>query len=693
MFLSAVLVSACAIKREAYHVPRVELPKKFLKAQAVKSASSAPLESQAATLAAGSLNEMLGEWWLLLGNPELNALMDRALANNPDIRIATLRMAQLQARLDVTRAGAMPEINLPMSASSAAPTGGIGSTAAGSSPASQRTYQASLRADWRPDLWGEFAAQLDASKLLLWRATFQRDDVQRTVSASVISAYFEFLSLNDRLRIARDTDLAVSEMLSAVASRLEVGDATIIEYEQQKAAVYQVRATIPVLQQQRELVFNRISSLVGSLPSNLQLSDKGLSSIRFPAVLPGVPAALLLRRPDVRAVEAQLLAADADIDTARARVLPPLDLTSSIGYGSRQLSDLLLPQNLAWNFIANLSANLFDGGKRAKEIEFSRAVHEELVETYVRVIYDAVRNVDDSLISIKMMENRLRLQRISVDAARQAWTYSQEAYQAGAVDYLVMLDSERTYTRNLDDWVGARLLRLQGLSNLFSALGGGAAPGMTLPGEGLRPLALKVDADYGGLSQMAPNLQEPLLQSGPSDSPEPIETNAADTVVEQLPAGMAETGELLLSITPTLVLRQPVTGIDWTETRWLQSGNHWLVELSGLYERTSVMPAWRDLQERFPELVRNRIMTPHRQGIVAHALNERASWYRLFIADIENNDAAQQLCADLRSGQQRCRVVVFRNIDDRGDRIQNPMFEEVNPTSVLTDIARLHVTP
>lgn len=674
--LGVVLVNACAVKREAYHVPQLELPKKFLKAPTTTNTAAAPLDIKTAAVSASKLSDMLGEWWLLLGSPELNALMDRALANNFDIRIATLRIAQLQARSDVTRASSLPQISLPAQFSSQAPTGGIGSTASGSSPASQRTFQASLRADWRPDLWGEFAAQTDAATLQLWRASFQRDDVQRTVVTGVVSAYFEYLSLNDRLRVARETDLAVSEMLSAVAARLEAGDATIIEYEQQKAAVYQVRATIPVLQQQRELVFNRLATLVGAMPSTLQLSDTGLNSLRFPDVLPGIPSALLLRRPDIRAVEAQLLAADADIDTARARILPALDLTSNVGFGSRQLSSLLQPENLAWSFIANLSANLFDGGKRSREIELARAVHEELVETYIRVVYEAVRGVDDSLNSIKMMENRLKLQRISVDAAYQAWTHSQEAYRAGAVDYLVVLDSERTYTRNLDDWVVARLQRLQGLANLFSSIGGGVAPGTALPGDGQRPPVLKMDTDYGALGQGSQGPVDTLSQNGTT---EPVETNATETVIDASPAGMPNADRLTLSMSATLTLREPVTGIDWTETRWLQPGTHWFVEITGLYERTSVAPAWRDLLERFPDQFKDRVMAPRRQGLISYALHERASWYRLYIAELENADTAQQLCADLRSAQQRCRVMVIRQTDDHGERIRNAEFEEVDP--------------
>ena len=674
--LALGVLTGCAIKRDAYHVPQIVLPERFLKAATVFDALHTPDDTQRSVVVSKPLNAMLGEWWLLLGNPELNALMNRVLANNPDLRVATLRIAQLQARMDVTRSGGLPEINIPVQLKNEAPANGVGSAKAGQSLTSQKTYQASLRGDWRPDLWGEFAAQFEAAQLQLWRSTFQRDDVQRTVVANVISTYVEYLSLNDRLRVARDTELTVSEMLGSVATRVAAGDATAIDYEQQKAAVFQVRATIPVLQQQRELVFNRLASLAGTMPHHLQLSDKGLDSISFPSVMPGVPSALLLRRPDVRAVEAQLLAADADIDTARARILPPLDLTAQIGYGSQHLADLFQPHNLAWNFIANLSMNLFDGGKRSKEIEFSRAVHEELVETYVRVIYEAAREVDDSLTTIKMMDSRLRLQRISADASLQAWTYSQEAYRSGAVDYLVVLDSERTYSRNLDDWIGARLQHYRGLSSMFSALGGGVAQGIMLPGYGNRPLALKSEVDYGGVKVTS------LSQSDPSASVGLAPENSSDmahTVLNFSPAGQQENDSLLLSMSAALQVRAPVESIDWPEEIWREPGDHWLVEVSGLYERSAILPAWRDLLERFPTQVKERTLVPHRLGLITQADMERASWYRIYIARNPSNEAAQKLCADLQARLQRCRVMLVRQPSERASENQTPVFTEVKP--------------
>ncbi len=672
VMLGLLALSGCAIKRDHYSVPDVLLPPRFLKSEAVVDQTNAPEKDTQKLLLAQSLSENLAEWWLLLGSPELNQLIDRVIANNPDLRIATLRMAQLQARMDVTAASGMPEINLPVEVRNEAPVT-IGATKPGATVKSQKTYQASLRADWRPDLWGEFASQLESSKLQLWRATFQRDDLQRTTIAAVIAAYVEYLSLNDRLRVAKETDVTVSEMLASVAKRLQVGDATAIDYEQQKTAVYQVRATIPVLQQQREVVLNRLSSLAGAMPANFELSDKGLDTLGFPSVLPGMPSALLLRRPDVRAVEAQLLAADVDIDLARARLLPPLDLTTQVGYGSNRFSQWFEPYSLAWNLIGNLSVNLFDAGKRNNEVTFSRAVQEEMLETYIRVMYEAAREVERSLVSIKMMENRVQLQRISADAANRAWLYSQEAYRAGALDYLVILDSERTYTRNLDDWISARQQRYQGLVSLFSALGGGAPTGIPLPGAGNRPLQLK-SAQDGGALPFTPIVAERVAAQAAVDTR--VAADTPQTMIEFDPAGHAVTGQLNLVVAPSLSLRAHVEGIDWSHELWARPGDQWLVEVTGLFERTMVTPAWRDLQHRFSQ-VKDRILLPLRLGLVADKGIERASWYRIYIAHNPDRAAAEQLCVSMKLRQQRCRIMLARDPSANGHENQRRQVPEL----------------
>jgi len=245
------------------------------------------------------------------------------------------------------------------------------------------------------------------------------------------------------------------------------------------------------------VVLQNASQLRRLRAEELKLSGQGMDSVSFPAVLPGVPTTLLLRRPDVRAVEARLLAADADIDVARARLLPPLDLTAQAGYGSLYLSRLFSSPTLFWEMIANLSITLFDSGKRENEVKFAKAMHEEMVETYIRVIYDAVREVDDALGAVRHMGKQIEEQSVATESSFRAWSYSQEAYHAGALDYLVVLDTERTYHRHLDDLYRYRMERYRGLIDLFSALGGGVHMGDKLPGQGYRPTPMPDEIDYG----------------------------------------------------------------------------------------------------------------------------------------------------------------------------------------------------
>lgn len=610
--LCLFLLPGCVAKRDKYAVPALNLPAQFAKAPTVASDSLALNTPPPSTASSALLNAELTEWWRLLGSQELNGLMDRALANNPDLRISSLRIAQSKARLSQAGSDKVPTISMPIQSSTTYPEFGAGRGNANGNNTARATNQISLKGDWRPDIWGETASLYEAAELQLLRATYQRDDMQRNVVANVAVAYIEYLSLNDRLRIARETEISLGEMLASVDGRLQVGDATITEMEQQKAAIYSVKATIPVLEQQREVVINRLAALLGSAPVELKLSRNGLNSVKFPQALPDMPSALLLRRPDVRAMESRLLSADADIDVARARILPPLDLTAQAGYGSMYMSQLFLPQALFWNTIANLSVNIFDGGKRSKEVEFARAVHEELVETYVRVIYDAVREVDDSLSALNYTGKRLEAQDLAADSSLRAWNYSQEAFMAGAVDYLVLLDTQRTYQRNLDDWYSVRMDRYRSLVNLFSALGGGVSVDNVMPEESTR-------------------------------SAPPVFKN------NQTGSGLATANK--------------THEIDWAGEVLRDGATHWLVELSGVYDRGAVLPAWRDLNSRFPHQMERLALLPQRQGQVKVADKERASWYRLYIANLPDKEMANKLCAALGAEQQRCVVVSSKSFD------------------------------
>jgi NodT family efflux transporter outer membrane factor (OMF) lipoprotein len=593
------------------------------------------------------LGDVLGEWWRLLGSNELDALMDRALANNHDLRIAAYRLAQAEARAGQASADRIPTITIPVEVNNQYPYFGVGSVTAGNQSSSKRIYKASIRGDWRLDVWGERQSLFEASDFQLWGATFQRDDVQRTMVATVASVYVEYLSLNDRLRVARETEGVLSGMVDSTDQRMQKGDATIIDLEQMRTAVYAVRATIPVIELQREQALDYIAWLVGAVPGTLALSERGLDSLSYPAVLPGMPSSLLLRRPDVRLIEAQLLANDANVDVARTRVLPPLDLTAQVGYGSLIFSQWFQPENLFWSGIANLSATIFDSGKLSKEVDYANAVHEELVESYVRVIYGAVREVEDSLMNVRKMGKRLQAEQESVNAARRAYDFSSESYAAGAIDHLVLLDTERTYHSKLDELHQVAMSRYHGLIQLFSALGGGVRQGEALPGKGLRPVM-------------------PL-----------------------------ETGAVMVSAPQVLSM----DGVDFANS--LLDGNDelWLAELPAVYDTASIGATLRDLRGRFPKLMEDRSLLPRQMGRVEDADKERAAWYRLFVAKFKDSKGADEFCAELSASQMRCRSVSSRSKEFLEGTIapakvvpaatQTPATEpDVPPAQAVSDVSR-----
>lgn len=631
-----LLLAGCAIKRDHYDVPAVPLPTQYRQSDLFPKADSAELADKA-TKKPGKLlvDTDLDQWWRSLGSDELNALVDQALANNTDLRITRLRLAQLQARLDQAEGGQYPVISAPLETHYDAPPNGVNSAQINSNNQAKHRefYQAGLRGDWRVDLWGELKSMAESAQMQLWRATFQNDDAHRMLIAKVVSQYIEYLSLNDRIRVARETETVLHGMLQAVTDRVAVGDATIIDLEQQRSADFAVHATIPGLELQREMAVHALAELLGEGPRTRTLSDKGIDSLAFPGVLPDVPTTLLLRRPDIRAVEARLLAADADIDVARARLFPPLNLTSQASVGLLTYAQLFFtPYGVLYNAVGNLTTTIFDHGKRTQDVAFARSMHEELVETYLHTIYAAVRETEDAITNTYTNGKRLEAQKVATEAALRAWNASRESYEVGGVDFLTLIDTQRTYQRMLDEYHHIRQERFNGLVSLYSALGGGVPPGGTLPGDGVRP--------QGSLAKAA----------------------AFDAMT-----------------TP---------GIDWTARKVDTDAEFWLVELAGLQDRPGVAHAWLDLQQRFPQLMAGRTVLPRLQGKVENEQQERATWYRVFIASFPSLEEAGSFCTQLNAKQVRCNAV-----SSEDDEFSEFIEDEVAEAAVQAELDNTNKPP
>ncbi|WP_173977951.1 efflux transporter outer membrane subunit [Magnetospirillum sp. UT-4] len=411
-------------------------------------------------------------WWTQFQSPELDALIEDALTNNQDVRAAIHRIAQAEARAGIEAGTLLPQLKASAQADASAPKGGIGSTTT-TSERSGRTFQVGLQASYEIDLWGKNKSAMEAALATAQASAFDRETVAMTLVADVATTYFTFLQFCDRVVVYNNNVQNMSRVMDKVKRRRDLGEGSDLEVAQQAAIMAQAEATRAILQLGREQQFNRLAVLLGRAPGEFALSCKPLAGLAIPDIRPGIPSELLLRRPDVRKAESDLVSANANINMARAKLFPSLELTGERGYGSSALLNVLSPASLYWSIGASLAQTLFDNGKTDAEIAYYEARFAELVETYRKTIFSSLRDVEDALATVHYAHDRNVSSTERVKFAREARRLSERSFTIGVIDYLTVLDTERTLYDAEDLEVQARLSRLTAAVSLYKALGGG----------------------------------------------------------------------------------------------------------------------------------------------------------------------------------------------------------------------------
>jgi len=250
------------------------------------------------------------------------------------------------------------------------------------------------------------------------------------------------------------------------------GAATPLDLARQRATTASQRATIPLLELQERQTLSALAILVGRTPSDFNVKGRSVVGLAIPEVQPGPPADLLVRRPDVAAAEAQLLAANANLAVARAALLPQVTISGSVGLASGALFAFGNPATIITGAAA-LAQPIFDAGRRSAEVEGAAARERELVEAYRRAILAAFADVENALVATSRNAQRESLQIEVQGEAREALRLAEVRYRAGAEDLLVVLDAQRTLFQAQDSVAQARLARLQSSVSMYRALGGG----------------------------------------------------------------------------------------------------------------------------------------------------------------------------------------------------------------------------
>ncbi len=402
-------------------------------------------------------------WWRGFRSAQLTELVEAALASNLDIAAAVARVVQADAQARIAGAALLPVVDAGGSALRARSAGGP----------ERDVLSASLAASYEIDFWGKNRAGLRAAEQLAAATRFDRETVSLSTAAAVANAYFQVLAAQDRLRAARENLAAASRVYNLIQERLNVGTASALDTAQQESVVATQRAAIPALEQVVRENAITLAVLVGRAPAAVSVRGGSMNTVAIPPVTPGLPSDLVVQRPDIRNAEAQLAAANANVETARAAMLPSIRLTGEGGYTSDALRTLLRPESAFFNLAAGLTQPIFDGLRLQGQLDLTKGRQDELLQNYRGAVINAFADVERALVAVRLTAERERLQRAVVASSRRAFEISETRLREGAVDLVTVLNTQQTLFQAQDALSQARLARLQAVVSLFQALGGG----------------------------------------------------------------------------------------------------------------------------------------------------------------------------------------------------------------------------
>ena len=414
------------------------------------------------------------DWWRGFRSAELTRFIEEAQTESFDIGAAIGRILQADAQSKIASAPLLPT----------AAFAGTGARLKSAGLPERGDYRVVLNAAYEMDFWGKNRAASLAAEENTVVARFSKEVVVLSTIVSVGTAYLQILASQDHLRITRENLVAASRILTLVKQRAEQGTASALDVAQQQSLVDQVRANIPLFDQTLRQNIAILAALMGRAPEDLVVKGGSLFRLGIPLVTPGLPSELLLQRPDIRADEANLAAAEASVASARAAFFPTISLTGQGGYESTALRLLFTPQNALYNVAANITQPIFDGFQLEGQLEFAQGRQFELLKTYCQTVLNGFRDVEVALIAIADGAERERLQQAVVTSSRRAFELSEVRLREGVADLVVVTQTQQTLFTAEDNLVLARLARLQAVLSLFQALGGGwLPPGVQAPGR------------------------------------------------------------------------------------------------------------------------------------------------------------------------------------------------------------------
>jgi len=454
LVVTALLVSGCAVGPN-FMRPWVNTPENF------RSAPTSADHSSFADL----------PWWQVFHDERLQNLIQQALVNNYDLRVAVSRVEQARQISLQARSQFFPQVNFD---------GGIGTgknalfgAIAPNSGQTQDSAFIDLSVFWEVDLWGRIRRLNEAARAQFLATEEARRGVTISLVSAVAQAYFELLQLDLQLEIAKRNTQSFADTLRIFSLRREQGVASKLETASAEALLTSTAANIPELERQIVLKENQINVLLGRNPAPVERTT-GLLDERLSVEIPaGLPSSLLERRPDIRQAEENLRAANAQVGVAVANFFPRIGLTSLFGKASPELADFTSGTTNLWAVAGNLTGPVFQGGALVAQYRQAKAVWEEARLRYEQTVINALQEVSNALISRQKYQEVQAQQARSVKAYEEAVQVSLQRYIAGKASYYEVLQNQQNLFPAETVLAQTELNRLLAVVQLYKALGGG----------------------------------------------------------------------------------------------------------------------------------------------------------------------------------------------------------------------------
>jgi len=413
-----------------------------------------------------------GEWWAVFDDAALNELEQRALTANQSLKAAAARVQEARAFQQSARAGLLPTLDAGAGAQRGRPSRISEGLPDGAPLPIQNTYTAGLTASYEVDLFGRVADTVKSASAEAQQSDALLRSVQLALQADVAQNYFSLRELDAELDVYTRTVALREAGLKLVKRRFTEGQISELDVARAESELATARSDTMTVQRLRAASEHSLAVLLGEAPASFSFAPHPLAAVDI-HIAPGMPSSLLERRPDIAAAERKMAAANARIGVAKSAFFPSLTLTGSGGFASGTAGDLFNWSSRTFLLGPLASLPLFDGGRREGNLANARAQYEEDVANYRQQVLVAFQEVEDNLSTLRILQGQVQTQSDAVRASTRAAQLSRTQYTEGAVNYLDVIDAERTVLQS--QRVALQLAGAQavGTVNLIRALGGG----------------------------------------------------------------------------------------------------------------------------------------------------------------------------------------------------------------------------